>query len=266
MEITTLCTLVASLRVVPNRSQFFLYESVTLSCGKSGNSSDWRVKRNTSMHIDTECSVNWGNRNESHCFIGALYTLDTGVYWCEFGPGECSDPVNITVTGGSVILESPVLPVQEGQPVTLRCISQTPSSSDLFHFYKDGVLVGNSSTGNATIRSVSKSDEGLYKCDISGAAESRGSWLAVRVGRHESSFFTLACVLLPVVGIGLLLASAMLLCLWRNRKGQPCCAAGEVDPDVSYTDVTIAQEVQQRKDGGMDNSSTFYSTLQLDAM
>ncbi|KAM6894273.1 Fc receptor-like protein 5 [Lycodopsis pacificus] len=254
MEITTLCTIVASLRLVPNRSQFFQYESVTLSCVDSGHFSEWRVKRNTSTQKNEEC-MNWGTRNESRCFINGLHQLDTGVYWCEFGAGECSDTVNITVTGGSVILKSPVHPVQEGESVTLHCIKETTSSSNLTaEFYKDGVLVGSSSTGNMTIHSVLKSDEGLYNCHISGAGESGDSWLAVRAGRSESSHLPLAPILLPVVVVCLLLASVMLLCLWRNRKGQD-------DSDVLYMDVNITQEVQPQEDREMDLSAAVYSTI-----
>ncbi|XP_075948293.1 uncharacterized protein LOC142950615, partial [Anarhichas minor] len=253
----------ASLRLVPNRSQFFLYESVTLSCVDSGHFSEWRVKRNTSTHKNEECSMNWGKRNEFQCFINDLYTLDTGVYWCESGAGECSDAVNITVTAGSVILKSPVHPVQEGESVTLHCITKTTTSSSNLtaEFYKDGVLVGSSSTGNVTIHSVLKSDEGLYKCHISGAGESGDSWLVVRAGRPGSSHLPLAPILLPVVVVCLLLASVMLLCLWRNHKGQPVNKHGKNDSEVSYTDVTITQEVQPQEDREMDLSSTFYSII-----
>ncbi|KAK9525216.1 hypothetical protein VZT92_017538 [Zoarces viviparus] len=254
MEITTLCTIVASLRLVPNRSQFFTFESVTLSCVDSGHFSEWRVKRNTSKHNNREC-MNWGTRNESRCFINDIHTLDTGVYWCESGAGECSDAVNITVTGGSVILKSPVHPVQEGESVTLHCITKTTSSSNLTaEFYKDGVLVGSSPTGNMTIHSVLKSDEGLYKCHISGAGQSGDSWLSVRAGRPESSHLPLAPILLPVVVVCLLLASVILLWLWRNRKGKN-------DSEVLYTDVNITQEVQPQEDRETDLSSTFYSTI-----
>ncbi|XP_051256042.1 uncharacterized protein LOC127363533 isoform X4 [Dicentrarchus labrax] len=177
MELMTLCTIVASLRVFPSRTQFFQYESIRLSCG---DASEWRVKRNTSTNMNAECSTTWGKRNESLCLLADSYPVDTGVYWCESGAGECSSAVNITVTGGSVILESPVLPVPEGENVTLRCTNKmTVSSNITAEFYKNGLLIGNSSSGNLSILSVLKSDEGLYKCSISGA-QSPDSWLAVR--------------------------------------------------------------------------------------
>ncbi|XP_022621209.1 uncharacterized protein LOC111236672 [Seriola dumerili] len=112
------------------------------------------------------------------------YTLvsDSGEYWCEAAGGERSNTVTITVTGGSVILESPVLPVMEGESVSLRCRTRKNVSDLTANFYKDGLLIGNSSTGNITIESVSRSDDGLYKCNISGAGESPQSRLMVTGG------------------------------------------------------------------------------------
>lgn len=89
--------------------------------------------------------------------------------------------IMICLSGGSVILESPAVPVMEGDDVTLSCRAKTMSSSGLTaDFYKDGLLVRSSSTANMTIHGVSKADEGLYKCNISEAGESLDSWLIVR--------------------------------------------------------------------------------------
>lgn len=79
----------------------------------------------------------------------------------------------------SVILEGPAH-VLEGEAVTLHCRNKTLSASLPALFYKDGIFIGTSSTGNMTIHQVYKSHEGLYKCRISGGGESPGSWLAVR--------------------------------------------------------------------------------------
>ncbi len=86
-----------------------------------------------------------------------------------------------------MILESPVLPVMEGDAVTLRCRNKTSSADLQAVFYKDDLFIGSSSTGNMTIQFVYKSHEGLYKCNISGAGESQGSWLAVR-GETKTCF------------------------------------------------------------------------------
>ncbi|XP_035530994.1 low affinity immunoglobulin gamma Fc region receptor II-b-like [Morone saxatilis] len=111
--------------------------------------------------------------------------IHSGEYWCELGGGKKTNTVNITVTAGSVILESPVLPVMEGKAVTLSCRNKTTSSNLTADFYKDGHFMESSSTGDVTIPSVSKSDEGLYKCRISDVGESPESWLAVREAHEE---------------------------------------------------------------------------------
>lgn len=85
---------------------------------------------------------------------------------------------------GLVILDSPIHPVMEGDDVPLSCrsiLSQTSTSAFQTEFFKDGVFVGDSNTGNMTLYRVSKSDEGLYKCRIFGSKnESQESWLTVR--------------------------------------------------------------------------------------
>ncbi|XP_065325896.1 uncharacterized protein LOC134623189, partial [Pelmatolapia mariae] len=79
----------------------------------------------------------------------------------------------------SVILQSPVLPVMEGDDVTLLCETKTTPSNLPAAFYKDGSLIRKQPTGHMTIQHVSRSDEGLYKCDISGHGESPSSWITV---------------------------------------------------------------------------------------
>lgn len=86
----------------------------------------------------------------------------------------------MSYTVGSVILESPAIPVIEEGNVTLCCRNKMASSNFKTDFYKYGHPIHNSSTGNVTIHRVSKSDEGLYKCGISGVGESSESWLSVR--------------------------------------------------------------------------------------
>nr|XP_024000553.1 CD166 antigen homolog A-like [Salvelinus alpinus] len=83
---------------------------------------------------------------------------------------------------GAVILESPALPVTEGDSVTLRCRYKGTPSNLTADFYKDGSLIRNETTGEMTIPSVSKSDEGLYKCTNS-EEESPESWMTV-TGDH----------------------------------------------------------------------------------
>ncbi|XP_067435465.1 uncharacterized protein [Thunnus thynnus] len=170
----------AFLRITPNRLQHFQYDSVSLDCVGFDDSTQLRGIRNNEEFTPV-CAINKRTPTGSLCSIDRVYPTDSGEYWCETDGGERSNSVNITVTAGSVILESPVLPVMEGDDVTLRCRNKANSTNLRADFYKDGVLMKSTAAGEMTINSVSMSDEGLYKC-TSDVGTSPESWLAVRAG------------------------------------------------------------------------------------
>ncbi|KAM3591283.1 uncharacterized protein V6R79_026052 [Siganus canaliculatus] len=251
MEITALCAVLGVLRVLPSKSQFFQYESVSLSCERN-----WTIKRYASKNISEDCSSD--EISEPDCSIDDLYPSDSGFYWCESAAGECSETINITVTGGLVILESPVHPVVEGDNVTLGCRQKTTSSSNFTaQFYRDGLLIGSSSTGTLTISSVSTDHQGLYKCSVSGAGQSPDAWLVVKAAdkRKTEPHSSVVHLVLPVVVVGLFLVAVMLLCLWRRHKGK------KVDPAVSYTDITIIEGGRAKMTRGRSFAQTFYSKV-----
>ncbi|XP_027143418.1 low affinity immunoglobulin gamma Fc region receptor III-like isoform X2 [Larimichthys crocea] len=258
-----------SLRVEPNKLQFFQYDPVTLSCeGWSG----WKVAHKVKK--DSQCKT-------TTCIIKNVYLEDGGEYWCEDENGERSNSINITVTDGSVILESPALPVTEGDVVTLRCRNSKASSNLLTDFYKDGVLNRNSSTGEINIHSVSKSDEGLYKCKTSDGGESAESRLTVRDLHHQeknnngpSSGSTpwiivtvLLMILLLVVGLrhyGRAYYDRVLLYLSRLKpasgsEGQTvqveASAAGEDKPIYA----TVRKNKKKKDEGELLSSPVYYT-------
>ncbi|KAM8747911.1 high affinity immunoglobulin gamma Fc receptor I-like [Acanthopagrus schlegelii] len=165
-------------RVVPTRLQFFEYEHIAFYCEGFQRSLGWRLMKNISSK-NSSCGTSWGFFNESVCIIRDVYVDDSGEYWCETREGEKSGTVTISVTAGSVILESPVHPVMEGDHVTLHCKTRTPSSNISASFYKNDVFIRSSTTGDMKIQHVNKCDEGLYKCSISGAGGSAVSQLTV---------------------------------------------------------------------------------------
>ncbi|XP_053199217.1 Fc receptor-like protein 5 [Scomber japonicus] len=171
----------ASLTVSPSRSQMFKRESVSLSCEEDDSSAGWKLRRNTTIGTRKECGDGWGKPAGSSCKISFMSPSYSGVYWCESREGATSNSINITVTGGPVILQSPVLPVMEGDDVTLHC--KTETSNLPAGFYKDGSLIRTEPAGHMTLHHVSKSDEGLYKCDSSSHGESPSSWISVTVNR-----------------------------------------------------------------------------------
>ncbi|XP_074518054.1 Fc receptor-like protein 5 isoform X2 [Halichoeres trimaculatus] len=227
MQLPPLCLLLSCLRVSPDRSQFFKYEPVSLSCEDQLNSTSWKVKRTTSKGGETSCTFGWGSTpTSSTCVIGNIYPSDSGVYWCESASGERSNTVNISITDRTVILESPVLPVPEGGAVTLSCISKSDLSNRRFDFYKDGGSIGNSSTGKMTLQRVSKSDEGLYSCRVQGE-ESEESRLSVEASPPFSSpapplasgsvsVSRLLCHL--VVGVPYLMSTVLLGLICKDRR------------------------------------------------
>uniref|UniRef100_A0A8C7JQ93 Ig-like domain-containing protein n=1 Tax=Oncorhynchus kisutch TaxID=8019 RepID=A0A8C7JQ93_ONCKI len=171
----------ASLTVNPNTTQHFTSKSLSLICELKGNSTGWRLKRHTETAWRSECPSTWRSITKSTCTITSLTTWHSGVFWCESGSGENSNAVNITVNDGDVILESPVHPVTEGDSVTLTCTFRHQGTNPKLKtdFYKDGTLIKNETTGEMTIPTVSKSDEGFYKCK-SDEGESPESWVTVR--------------------------------------------------------------------------------------
>ncbi|XP_041841952.1 low affinity immunoglobulin gamma Fc region receptor III-like [Melanotaenia boesemani] len=166
------------LRVVPNKLQLFEYDSVSFDCEGFDEFSDWRVMKRI-MGVEDLCGTD-GNVSRHGCEIHHAFAADSGDYWCEAKGIGRSNSVSISVTDGSVILESPARPVTTGETVTLQCRNKIKSLDFLTNFYKDGNLTGTSYGGTMTIHGISKSDEGLYKCSMVGAGESAESWMAVR--------------------------------------------------------------------------------------
>uniref|UniRef100_A0A3Q3FJY8 Ig-like domain-containing protein n=1 Tax=Labrus bergylta TaxID=56723 RepID=A0A3Q3FJY8_9LABR len=158
------------LRLEPNRLQFFDYDSLIFHCEGSHDSTGLKIVHQSKGEL-LKC------RNYSDI------KKDSGQYWCESRDGKRSDIIHITVTDGPVILESPIS-VVEGETVTLRCRHKTTSTNLSADFYKDGHNNSRSSTGNMSIPSVSKRDEGFYKC-ISGGRESAESLMAVQGETHQ---------------------------------------------------------------------------------
>uniref|UniRef100_A0AAQ6IDP8 Immunoglobulin domain-containing protein n=1 Tax=Anabas testudineus TaxID=64144 RepID=A0AAQ6IDP8_ANATE len=203
MEVTALCTKLllivmmllceqdhkvnaASLLIHPNRAQFFVYEAITFYCE---GVSYCEIVHESKGQISSCNKTNKRTSTGSSCTITNVYTDDSGKYWFDAEGGNKSNSVNIIVSDGSVILEIPALPVMKGETVTLRCRNKTTSSQILAHFYHYGEWIISSSTGNMIMYNVSKSDEGLYKCNNSGAGESAESWLIIKDGQTETVSF-----------------------------------------------------------------------------
>ncbi|XP_014907346.1 Fc receptor-like protein 5 [Poecilia latipinna] len=218
----------ASLTVDPSSSQIFEGEPLRLSCDDDiSSSAGWILRRNTSNQHMTECGVKWGRRTGATCRISLTVSWDSGLYWCQSTEGVISSMVNLTVTGGSVILQSPVLPVMEGDDVTLSCRAKSPAHNLPAAFYKDGSFIGDGPSGHMTLLHVSSSDEGLYKCSISGQGESPSSRISVEVSAsapppvEEGLHFVFHVLLHLLVFCPYFICTALLVSVCRSRTTEP---------------------------------------------
>ncbi|XP_047192316.1 uncharacterized protein LOC118289046 [Scophthalmus maximus] len=228
------------LTVSPDRVQHFDSDSVSLSC--EGNSTEWRV-----MTFD-------GSGYPSLCRTSPTATgpickqnlwLSAAVYWCESGSGQFSSPVNISVHNDGIILESPVQPVVEGTSVTLGCRLKTENVPSNVLFYKNNKLVQHDTRRELTIAAVSKSHEGLYKCERTDSKlvwTSAESWMSVKSVSSESSAFPLPLTVGLVGGLSfiVLLLLLLLFCI-RKSKGS-CFIRSQRTNQSSATDHVINQD------------------------
>ncbi|XP_035987074.1 uncharacterized protein LOC105923007 isoform X1 [Fundulus heteroclitus] len=255
----------ARLTVSPSTSQFFEGASVSLSC-EEDFPAGWTLWRNTSKDNDSQ-SDRWAEQEGSSWVIRYLVPFDSGVYWCESREGAASSSsIQLTVTGGSVILQSPVLPVMEGDDVTLSCHTKTAPSNLPAAFYKDGSLIRTEPAGHMTLHHVTSSDEGLYRCSISAHGESPSSSISVSVkeplklrdGRSGAGNGTgapaggsgeespavcspqLLLAVLSAAAAGSVLLSLVLLVLLLRRCGPGTPAAAD-KPDVTYSQVGVSR-------------------------
>ncbi|KAM4537467.1 uncharacterized protein PAE49_021782 [Odontesthes bonariensis] len=173
----------ATLRVTPDQSQFYQYESISLRC--AADSTGWVVRRNTLQQTAQKCQRGWAIQRGSSCIVESAYPTDTGVYWCESPQGGSSSTVNITVIGHGVMLHSPLHPVMEGGNVTLRCSYRREEAGATMsdfpaNFFRNGSFIGKEESGKLTLNLVTKSKhEAFYKCQHPTEGSSTESLLTV---------------------------------------------------------------------------------------
>ncbi|KAI4877307.1 hypothetical protein NFI96_024975, partial [Prochilodus magdalenae] len=180
--------------------------------------------------------------------ISSVSVSDGGQYWCRAGRGDpvyyshYSDALWINTTGGAVILESPVHPVPEGDPLTLRCLYRHTKPSNLtVEFYKDGSLLQTQTTGEMTIRTVSKSDDGLYHCKLPKRGESPQSWISVRGASF--SVFSLLSSLMAVSPYLLVSIVLGFKCYRAQASPRPTLTVHPESPVFTGESVTLKCEI-----------------------
>ncbi|XP_038125820.1 high affinity immunoglobulin gamma Fc receptor I-like [Cyprinodon tularosa] len=185
------------LTVRPSRSQHFEQDSLTLSCKNDDDAAKWLVWRNTTEGEVSQCGNKWGGVKGATCMNTLALSYDSGVYWCESKEGVQSSRIQITVTSESVILDSPVTPVMEGDNITLSCLTKSSTVHHSATFYKDGSLIKTEPKGQMTFHHVSRSDGGLYYCKNSHG-ESPASWLCIKERPTSTPLYNPTTSLIPV--------------------------------------------------------------------
>ncbi|KAG7330482.1 hypothetical protein KOW79_006704 [Hemibagrus wyckioides] len=166
--------------------------SVTLSCTLKLQSAGWKfywIKPTQSSETETETD---------------FYIISS---------------VRVSDGDGAVILDSPVHPVTEGHPLTLRCLYRSkmiPGSG--VDFYKDDSILQSQTTGEMTISSVSKSDEGFYHCKHPERGESLKSWVSVRLKSPGSN--TVPVAVAVGLSLALLFIIFLLTLLWKHKSNK----------------------------------------------
>ncbi|MGH0125226.1 UNVERIFIED_CONTAM: hypothetical protein FKN15_058915 [Acipenser sinensis] len=157
----------AVLTMQPAWSQIFPGETVTLSCEVERGSAGWRFKQYRNGREEAGCSKQYSSRYGYSCTISTAQYHHSGVYWCESASGqERSNAVTLTVSNEWGILQTPPLPVFEGDSLTLRCRVRTGYSAVRIVFYKDNKELQSRAGTRLSVDRVSKSDEGSYKCRV----------------------------------------------------------------------------------------------------
>ncbi|KAB5579079.1 hypothetical protein PHYPO_G00190610 [Pangasianodon hypophthalmus] len=249
-----------SLIVSPSRTQHFTADSLSLSCEDQSDSTGWTVRGYTHSEALFDCSSVSG----STCNISSLSTSHTGVYWCQSESGGRSNSVNITVHNGDVILDSPVHPVTEGNPLTLRCLYRnTKNSHSGVDFCKNDSILQSQTTGEMTIHTVSKSDEGFYHCKLPERGESPKSWVSVRVSAYGSTGVIIG--LSSAFAFVILMILLILLLKYKKKKGVEYQTPSAVNQDTNqpadaeniYENAAIRTTV----DSPAGSSNTIYSQV-----
>ncbi|KAM3590876.1 uncharacterized protein V6R79_018121 [Siganus canaliculatus] len=230
------------LTIQPDSIQAFEYRKVTLSCG------DWTVVRaSTETRTLQTCGDLWGTPTSSGCTIYTTKKSDSGVYWCESTSKRRSNSINFYVHGGPVILQSPVLPVDQGQNVTLSCQAKTSDEDTLpADFYKDGSFIGAGPEGHMTLLHVSKADEGKYSCSIRDQGQSPPSWMSVSghgsVDMYGGAMTPLRLLCHLVVFCPYCISTVLMVSLCRRRGGSMAVSM-EMTPPSNAADDQSADDV-----------------------
>uniref|UniRef100_A0A3P9N0K6 Ig-like domain-containing protein n=1 Tax=Poecilia reticulata TaxID=8081 RepID=A0A3P9N0K6_POERE len=192
----------------PNWPHIFSGETITLTCEvQRGETTEWTYewKRN-------ETTVQSENDKDLTLSVSES---SSGEYRCQCRLRD--DWHSVTKWSEKIPLLVPVLPVTEGDPVTLSCRDKKQNLLSNVFFYHNDKLIHNDNRGELKISAVSKSDEGFYKCQHSGKYSPR-MFLANLPAPVRSSSNVL--VIIGLFSGILLIILLLFLCYYIRSKGE----------------------------------------------
>ncbi|MBN3298240.1 CEAM5 protein, partial [Amia calva] len=157
------------LSLSPEWTVLFPKESVTLRCGLTGDSSAGQYNWYRAAEGKATEPVQCQKTNGDNCLVTFKDKSHNGLYWCEAQTeGERSASVHIRVVDHKVILQTPPLPLTEGDNVTLVCRDKSTFRNDsAYTFFKDNKTLSDTTQNILRISPVRKDAEGIYRCQHS---------------------------------------------------------------------------------------------------
>ncbi|XP_049423570.1 uncharacterized protein LOC125883383 [Epinephelus fuscoguttatus] len=175
-----------------SRSQFFNGETFSVSCQLPDDDTQWKMMRfNDFVGNITECPNQVSSGRRLSCTVRSEFPWADVLYWCETPAGERSNALNITTMAGVMVaLESPSLPVLEGEDVMLRCLHKNRTTNKITSnfgaiFYRNHRRIRVTTEGDLTLTAVTKADEGIYKCRHPVDGPSHESWITIKARPNE---------------------------------------------------------------------------------
>ncbi|KAM9424293.1 Fc receptor-like protein 5 isoform 7-T7 [Pholidichthys leucotaenia] len=248
--------------------------SVTLKCEVENPSAGWRIywyKAIPDLSKITGCYSYELLPDSSNGTAQDLYIIHqqthTAAFACRAARGDPlfytlnSEPKFVWSGAEAIILESPVHPVAEGDPVTLSCkLREEQTVLDVI-FYKDDKVIQSDTIQELTILAVSKSDEGFYKCQHAGK-ESPQSWMAVKsVPKPENDLFLPMLIAGLVCGF-LLIILFLLFCYYKKSKGSSSARSQSVNQS-SVTDCMINQDEKNTYTSPVHDDTCVYESIKV---
>ncbi|XP_062419511.1 sialoadhesin-like [Pungitius pungitius] len=219
--------------LTPSSRQLFRGEAFTVRCPPGWRPKTKRSKEEEERALAADQPLPPGGAAAGEWVLTAA---GGGLYWCE-GVGGRSNAVHIAVSDGGVVLQTPALPVVEGDKVVLRCRYRAADGGGTT-FFRNGVEVVTFDSvvnmtkekvrmENITMEKVTRGDEGFYKCaSRDGSLESPESWLTVRPDPGLNSTSTEGAGgpwkwIIVSCGLSLLLVP-LVVCLVRHNRCRGC--------------------------------------------